>query len=103
MRASSQLFLDHLFDSLYWTFFAVSNESIVFSTVDDEKGEKLDEIFGLKPSLLKVQPSGCLLPPKIVFYAQKIRDMPVYEDDVWMISFPRTGECFSNAILTNSK
>ncbi|XP_039310823.1 luciferin sulfotransferase [Solenopsis invicta] len=69
----------------------MAKESIVFSTMDDETGEKLDEIFGTKPSLVKVQPSRCLLPPKIIFYAQKIRDMPVYEDDVWMISFPRTG------------
>ncbi|XP_071625542.1 luciferin sulfotransferase-like [Temnothorax longispinosus] len=65
--------------------------SIVFSTMDDETGEKLDEVFGVKPSFVKVQPSHCLLPPKIIFYAQKIRDMPVYEDDIWMISFPRTG------------
>ncbi|XP_011706343.1 PREDICTED: uncharacterized protein LOC105461539, partial [Wasmannia auropunctata] len=78
---------------------AVSKGSIVFSTIDDEAGEKLDEIFGLKPSFVRVQPSRCLLPPKIIFYAQKIRDMTVYEDDVWMISFPRTGKCFSNAIL----
>ncbi|XP_018392596.1 PREDICTED: estrogen sulfotransferase-like [Cyphomyrmex costatus] len=69
----------------------MAKKSIVFSTMDDETAEKLDEVFGLKPSLVKVQPSCCLLPPKIIFYAQKIRDMPVYEDDVWMISFPRTG------------
>ncbi|XP_071557247.1 luciferin sulfotransferase-like [Temnothorax nylanderi] len=65
--------------------------SIVFSTIDDETGEKSDEIFGVKPSLVKVQPSGCLFPAKMIFYAQRIRDMPVYEDDIWMISFPRTG------------
>lgn len=65
----------------------------MFSTLDDETGKKLDEVFGVKPSLMKVHPSRCLIPPKFIFYAQKIRDMPVYEDDIWMLSFPRTGEC----------
>ncbi|XP_011259794.1 sulfotransferase family cytosolic 1B member 1 [Camponotus floridanus] len=69
----------------------MAKESFVFSTIEDEKGEKLDEMFGVKPSFLKVLPSQSLLPPKIVFYAQKIRDLTVYEDDVWMISYPRTG------------
>jgi len=72
----------------------VDKKSIVFSTIEDETGDKLDKIFGLKPALVKMQPSRCLLPPKIIFYAQKIRDMPVYEDDIWTISFPRTGEYF---------
>ncbi|XP_011875827.1 PREDICTED: sulfotransferase 1C2A-like [Vollenhovia emeryi] len=31
------------------------------------------------------------MPPSYVLYAQKIRDMPVYDDDIWIISFPRTG------------
>ncbi|XP_071633809.1 luciferin sulfotransferase-like [Temnothorax longispinosus] len=70
----------------------MSKRSIVFSTRDDEIGKKSDEIFGgRKPSLVKVQPSGCLLPARFIFYAQNIRDMPVYEDDIWMISSPRTG------------
>ncbi|CAL1686315.1 unnamed protein product [Lasius platythorax] len=71
--------------------YEVAKESFVFSTVEDEKGEKLDEMFGVKPSFLRVLPGRCLLPPKIVFYAQKIRDFTVYEDDVWMVSHPRTG------------
>lgn len=77
----------------------MAKESFVFSTVEDEKGEKLDEMFGVKPSFLKVLPSHCLLPPKIVFYAQKIRDLTVYEDDIWMISYPRTGNNFKNNVI----
>jgi len=77
----------------------VAKESFVFSTVEDEKGEKLDEMFGVKPSFLRVLPGHCLLPPKIVFYAQKIRDFTVYEDDVWMISYPRTGNNFKNKVI----
>lgn len=75
----------------------MDKEPIVFSYLEDKTGKKLDEMYGLTPAFLKVQPSCCLLPPQFVFYAQKIRDLKVYEDDTWMVSFPRTGErlkCF---------
>jgi len=73
-------------------------QSFVFSTIENENGRKLDEMFGVKPSFLKVQPGNCLLPLQFVFYAQKIRDLTIYEDDVWMISYPRTGKYFNNSI-----
>ncbi|CAL1686316.1 unnamed protein product [Lasius platythorax] len=70
----------------------VAKESFVFSTVEDEKlDEKLDDMIQMKSSFLRVLPGRCLLPLKIVLYAQKIRDLTVYEDDVWMVSYPRTG------------
>ncbi|KAH0949217.1 hypothetical protein HN011_007527 [Eciton burchellii] len=67
--------------------------------MENEKGRKLDEMFGVRPSFLRVQPSNCLLPPKFVFYAQKIRDLIVYEDDVWMISHPRTGSHWTQEMI----
>ncbi|XP_032665688.1 luciferin sulfotransferase-like [Odontomachus brunneus] len=69
----------------------MDKEPIVFSYLEDKTGEKLDKMYGFKPSFLKVQPSCCLLPPQFVFNAQKIRNVKVYEDDIWMVSFPRTG------------
>ncbi|EFN86019.1 Sulfotransferase family cytosolic 1B member 1 [Harpegnathos saltator] len=63
----------------------------MFTYLEDKTAEKLDEMYGFKPSFLKVQPSQCLLPVQFVFYAQKIRNLKVYEDDIWMVSFPRTG------------
>ncbi|XP_014486777.1 PREDICTED: sulfotransferase family cytosolic 1B member 1-like [Dinoponera quadriceps] len=69
----------------------MDKEPIVFSYLENETKEKLDEMYGVNPAFLRVQPSRCLLPPQFVFYAQKIRDLKVYEDDVWMVSFPRTG------------
>ncbi|XP_011646240.1 sulfotransferase family cytosolic 1B member 1 [Pogonomyrmex barbatus] len=77
----------------------MDKNTFVFSTTDDEEGKKLDEMFGIKPTFLRVQPSGALLPSKIVHYAQKIRDFQVYEDDIWLISYPRTGSHWAQEMV----
>lgn len=69
----------------------VDRKPITFVTIEGDAGERLDRMFGVKSSFLRVQPGNCLLPPQFVFYGTKIRDMEVYDDDVWMISYPRTG------------
>ncbi|KAI4491865.1 hypothetical protein M0804_003257 [Polistes exclamans] len=69
----------------------VNKKSITFSTLEGDSADKLDEIYRVKPSFLKVEPGSCLLPPNYVFFAKKIRDMKIYEDDVWIVSHPRTG------------
>lgn len=65
---------------------------LTFKTVDGDVGARLDKMFGVKSSFLRVEPSHCLLPPQFVFLGPRIRDMTVYEDDVWMVSYPRTGK-----------
>lgn len=79
-------------------FFIVDKKPITFTTVEGDAGAKLDKIFQVKSSFLRVQPSDCLLPPHFVFYGSRIRDMEVYEDDVWMVSYPRTGEYICHLI-----
>ncbi|KOC59248.1 Estrogen sulfotransferase [Habropoda laboriosa] len=69
----------------------MEKKSISFTTIEGDVGQRLDKMFHVKSSFLRVQPSHCLLPPNFVFYATKIRDMEIYEDDVWMVSYPRTG------------
>lgn len=73
---------------------AVDKKPFTFTTIESDIGEKLDKMFGVRPSFLKVEKNAthCLLPPQFVFYGMKIRDMEVYEDDVWMVSYPRTGK-----------
>ena len=66
--------------------------SLTFSTVEGPIGEKLDEMFKVKTSFLRVNPGRCLLPPQYVFIAKRIRDLEIRYDDVWIVSYPRTGE-----------
>ena len=66
--------------------------SIIYSTVDGPLGTKLDKMFGVKYSFLQVKPGKSLLPPQYVFVGPRIRDLEVREDDVWLVSYPRTGK-----------
>lgn len=66
--------------------------SLSFTTVDGVIGEKLDKIFKVKSSFLKVEPGNCLLPPQYALIGTKIRDLEIRNDDVWIVSYPRTGE-----------
>ena len=64
---------------------------ISYSTVDGTLGTKLDKMFGVKYSFLRVKPSNSLLPPQYVFVGPRIRDLEIRQDDVWLVSYPRTG------------
>lgn len=54
--------------------------------------EKLDQIFGVKNSFYEYNPGKFIMPPFFMEITQKILDADVREDDVWMISYPRTGK-----------
>ncbi|XP_076651407.1 sulfotransferase 2 [Halictus rubicundus] len=77
----------------------MEKQQITLSTIDGDIGAKLDKIFGAKPSFFRVQPGNCVLPPHFAFYGSRIRDMEVYEDDVWMVSYPRTGSHWAQEMV----
>lgn len=69
----------------------VEMTSISVKPVEAAYAEKLDKIFGKKDSLVEYNPGRCLLPTTFEDVAQKVLDADVREDDLWFISFPRTG------------
>lgn len=66
--------------------------SLTFETLQGPFGEKADRYFGLKGSLVEVTPGKCLMPPLFEKIGQEVLDAEVREDDVWLISYPRTGK-----------
>ncbi|CAL7938171.1 unnamed protein product [Xylocopa violacea] len=77
----------------------MERKPITFTTIEGDVGARLDKMFGVKTSFLRVQPGNCLLPPNFVFYGRKIRDMEIYEDDVWLVSYPRTGSHWAQEMV----
>lgn len=69
----------------------VEERPLIFTTIEGDIAHKLDTMFNVKNDFLRVEPGHSLLPRLFVYEGVKIRDMDVYEDDVWMVSFPRTG------------
>ncbi|XP_043265449.1 luciferin sulfotransferase [Colletes gigas] len=77
----------------------MDKKPISFATIEGDVGARLDKMFGVKSSFLRVEPSHCILPPHFVFYGSRIRDMEIYEDDVWMVSYPRTGSHWAQEMV----
>lgn len=65
--------------------------TITAKALEPASARKLDEIFQKKDSLLEYNPGKCLLPDFFDKIGQRVLDADVRRDDLWFVSFPRTG------------
>lgn len=65
--------------------------TVRFERLEGALAERLDSLFGVPGCLIEVNPGKVLLPPKYRELGQRIKDFKVRPDDVWVISYPRTG------------
>lgn len=61
--------------------------------------EKLDKIFNKKNAFLEVNPGNVIMPRLYKDICYEILDSNVRKDDVWLISFPRTGKHLLHILL----
>ncbi|XP_014239915.1 sulfotransferase family cytosolic 1B member 1-like [Cimex lectularius] len=73
--------------------------SIKYQELTGEDREKLDSLYGVPNCLIKVNPGGVLLPPKYKELGERIHNMEVHEDDVWLVSYPRTGSTWAQEMV----
>lgn len=45
------------------------------------------------------QPVHCIMPSKYRLHADRIRNLPVYEDDVWIVTFPKAGTTWTQEMV----
>lgn len=55
-------------------------------------GEQLDQFFQRKNGFVNVNPGKVIMPRKYMEICDEIIDSHVRDDDVWLISYPRTGK-----------
>lgn len=55
---------------------------------------KLDKMFQKKNAFVQVQPGNITLPSKYSEIGEAILDLEIRKDDVWVVSYPRTGKKF---------
>jgi Asp-tRNA(Asn)/Glu-tRNA(Gln) amidotransferase C subunit len=65
--------------------------SIKYEELEEKFASRMEAIFQVKEPLIEVNPGRVLLPPKYRDLGQRIRDLRVRPDDVWMLAYPRTG------------
>ncbi|KAI5715415.1 hypothetical protein M8J77_015580 [Diaphorina citri] len=72
---------------------------VTYEKLESECGDKLDSMFGLKDCLLRVHPGRVVIPPKFKEMGEVIYNMEVRPDDVWLVSFPRTGSTWAQEMV----
>ncbi|XP_063706115.1 luciferin sulfotransferase-like [Culicoides brevitarsis] len=60
---------------------------------------KLDKMFQKKNCFIQVQPGNITLPSKYAEIAEAILDLEIRKDDVWVVSYPRTGSTWAQEMV----
>lgn len=68
------------------------NMYVRYDDLEEQYAKRLDDMFGVQHCLIEVNPGKCILPPKYKDLGQRIRNMEIRPDDVWLVSYPRTGK-----------
>lgn len=79
-------------------FFSQEMSDLQYEPVSHPAAEKVSKECSspvLQSEPLRVQPSGCIMTPLYPELAQKFLDFEVREDDVWIVTFPKCGNCIS--------
>uniref|UniRef100_A0A1B6GG97 Sulfotransferase domain-containing protein n=1 Tax=Cuerna arida TaxID=1464854 RepID=A0A1B6GG97_9HEMI len=80
----------------------VKMKPIEFTPMTDDLSEELR--VSCKPGLMPmaaitVSPSGCAMPEEYELYAERLHNFEVYEDDVWVISYPKCGTTWTQEMV----
>ncbi|XP_058812239.1 luciferin sulfotransferase [Topomyia yanbarensis] len=72
---------------------------IEYRTLETELNERLDTFFCKKNSLIEVNPGGVLMPTKFQEIGEDILNLEIRKDDVWLLSYPRTGSTWAQEMV----
>uniref|UniRef100_A0A8D8X4L2 Estrogen sulfotransferase n=1 Tax=Cacopsylla melanoneura TaxID=428564 RepID=A0A8D8X4L2_9HEMI len=72
---------------------------VTYEKLEPEIATKLDAMFECKDCLLRVHPGRLLIPPKFQEMGEEIYNMDVHPDDVWVVSYPRTGSTWAQEMV----
>lgn len=67
---------------------------IQYNQLEMKISGKLDKMFQKENCFIQAQPGNVTLPKKFSEIGEAILDLEVRKDDVWVVSYPRTGKSF---------
>jgi (2Fe-2S) ferredoxin len=71
---------------------SVCRSGIWYTRLEGQDARKLKKMFNMENCFVEVNPGHMLLPSKYEELADRIRTMEVRPSDVWVVSYPRTGD-----------
>ncbi|KAI8115272.1 hypothetical protein FF38_13467 [Lucilia cuprina] len=72
---------------------------LTFKDLDKEIAERIDALFPKKDCFIEVLPGNVILPRKFMEIGESIRNFQTYADDVWLVSYPRTGSTWAQEMI----
>ncbi|XP_017122493.1 luciferin sulfotransferase [Drosophila elegans] len=60
---------------------------------------RTNAVFPAQNCFVEVLPDRLIIPRKYVELGDSIRSLPVFQDDVWMVSYPRTGSTWAQEMV----
>lgn len=72
---------------------------ITFNAITGKAKELLDNMFEKKDCFIEVNPGSVVLPSDFELIGQDILDLPIFDTDVWICSYPRTGSTWAQEMV----
>uniref|UniRef100_A0A336N8V6 CSON009272 protein n=1 Tax=Culicoides sonorensis TaxID=179676 RepID=A0A336N8V6_CULSO len=72
---------------------------IQYSQLEIKISGKLDKMFQKENCFIQAQPGNVTLPKKFSEIGEAILDLEVRKDDVWVVSYPRTGSTWAQEMV----
>ncbi|XP_017058803.1 luciferin sulfotransferase-like [Drosophila ficusphila] len=72
---------------------------LIYRELEADVVRRTNAVFPAQNCFVEVLPDQLIIPRKYVELGDSIRSLPVFEDDVWMVSYPRTGSTWAQEMV----
>ncbi|EDW83235.1 uncharacterized protein Dwil_GK22430 [Drosophila willistoni] len=72
---------------------------LIYRELDADIVRRTNALFPAQDCFVEVLPDQLIIPRKYIELGESIRSLPVYKDDVWMVSYPRTGSTWAQEMV----
>jgi len=72
---------------------------LIYRELEADIVRRTNAVFPAQNCFVEVLPDHLIIPRKYVELGESIRSLPVYQDDVWMVSYPRTGSTWAQEMV----
>ncbi|XP_016981971.1 luciferin sulfotransferase [Drosophila rhopaloa] len=72
---------------------------LIYRELEADIVRRTNAVFPAQNCFVEVLPDRLIIPRKYVELGDSIRSLPVFQDDVWMVSYPRTGSTWAQEMV----